>query len=1742
MTHVLNPFADLEVGITKNFTGVSQEEINNTYFEALQSLSPSRWILYETTISLDRPDDFNDQRQIYRSLLRHARLKKIRGGSIQVTAPAGYGKSALMKLVSQKLRQESSIVIIDNFINSSESQTKSLYGVYASFIHQIISQRPLLFRPVQNLMLEIIGQNLWTEETLRALLLSIFLHSQDVDFLVVIYDFESWSDEVQSWWLEIQDIIPKSCGSVCTFLTGSRKLIEKLTPAKTFPLDLTKKYKQYRDDFIKAKISHLLDRNYGLTSLKDGLGENFKDQIISSAQSFQGSFSVINTYVVYLFQTFKLTSLNAIEKNISDGPATEEKFYEEHIMLVIDLPRNIFYWATQTLSWLLLAARPFRIEELAAATAIGGGYSSISQIRATMSMEMERDLRTHLGAFVAIENQYVRLISPVARKLLSDDVVKEDLFLDNHVRLTLVCLHYLRVVLDNDEPDIWEKCLSQVSYKHQKRIPREPVLEFLDYACQFWPTHFLRIDHPSEHVKKEVARFLNTPKVAQKWFQLHLLCTSLPFSPLSDDDEASAKTDSAKEVASTVTENVELVAAKDTKPTATKEVGSAGTGEPKPTDGPEVEKEIGPTVTTENGQGAEPLTGESTEPLSTDKDEQEVEPKVVEDNDSPEIKEADEEPSAAEIAGYVGLSSILPYLLPSDKAANALKTVHVRRGYSERDVVFWDTSSRSYLECAILNDDDGVVKGLLETDQERITKLFPLHKAALAGRLKTVQVLFNMLDDPAQADQEGQTPLHMAAICGNPNVIRFLIGKDLPEGLQRRTGVANMIDIQNEDDETPLVIATRMGNVNAAKLLAASGVNLKIKDVTGRTAMHYAILNCPQVIEEFLAQDEDVAYIDDNDGCTPLHIAARSGDVHSTSTIVKIVRASGRLIEAVDAYDKQVKTPLHYAAEYGYTEVAEILAREGESRRDKKGRLPAELAAAYGHLTTLKAITRGELGIGDQLLAAASHTGQLLVVEYLLQNKVSPNGAKSSDRIPLSEAASNGHNQVVRTLLRYKANIDLEDSNRRTPLHHAATNGMYDVARTLLSHKANTSEAANINAPDSLRHTPLHCAAKAGKVRVLELLLDKKANARARSTSRETPLHLAVESLEAVEVLLKADVELDARDSLDQTPLHMAVSKECLESAKLLIARGADINARDDEWRFPGYYAIRQNNLSMVKEIFKREPMEKLPDLTWDVLELSVNSNMLDIFKYLIGEFPDAVKMKSTNDRTLFHLAARGNSVEFLTFLHEPGSDVDLPSGSGETPLHEAAAAGQVENMKKLLGWGAKVDKPDHSGDTPLHAAAGQDIVEAVSILLEANAPVDALGSEKQAPLCVAAYSNRLKNVEELLKHGADVNLAGDDGWSALHGAADSLEVTELLVKYNPDINCKTNDQWTPLYLATYWNSPSVVEFLLEAGANPNIADSNGNTAMHRALSCSELKTVKVFLEYDGSNAVDLSKPNVDGLTAIQLAIKYCPSEIVQKLLEKGADYTVKTEDGLSCLGMAIRESSPEKLAFLLAVESPPALGKSWEKKDLVDAYWMIIEKKQAEGLPGLIKKDPSLLNVVSKEGFNGLETYLRRETLKRRDPLLPICFLDLGLDPFKRRDGQKSSFELGLISRRTLGTKFFNACVQKVPEIPSALDFGFRELRIATEVEEPLLWKKLESVKKEAEEETDQDDWRIDHFLYQAAPRLSLAEWSQAALYMPTKTPKALVKLTLWNPPDIYSESRVQILPSKLEAIFEGG
>lgn len=145
----------------------------------------------------------------------------------------------------------------------------------------------------------------------------------------------------------------------------------------------------------------------------------------------------------------------------------------------------------------------------------------------------------------------------------------------------------------------------------------------------------------------------------------------------------------------------------------------------------------------------------------------------------------------------------------------------------------------------------------------------------------------------------------------------------------------------------------------------------------------------------------------------------------------------------------------------------------------------------------------------------------------------------------------------------------------------------------------------------------------------------------------------------------------------------------------------------------------------------------------------------------------------------------------------------------------------------------------DDHGSSPLFYAARDGHVGVAACLLDAGAEVDCRNRGGYTPLYWASTNNREHIVRLLLSRGAVASARGRDGSTALMHA--SLEghvgVLALLLAHHKGCELDAVDTAgrTALWRACAGGHTCAVRLLLEAGADPMVADRKGRTPLQVA-------------------------------------------------------------------------------------------------------------------------------------------------------------------------------------------------------------------------------------------------------------------------------------------------------------------
>jgi ankyrin repeat protein len=144
--------------------------------------------------------------------------------------------------------------------------------------------------------------------------------------------------------------------------------------------------------------------------------------------------------------------------------------------------------------------------------------------------------------------------------------------------------------------------------------------------------------------------------------------------------------------------------------------------------------------------------------------------------------------------------------------------------------------------------------------------------------------------------------------------------------------------------------------------------------------------------------------------------------------------------------------------------------------------------------------------------------------------------------------------------------------------------------------------------------------------------------------------------------------------------------------------------------------------------------------------------------------------------RTALLIATHGNRIEVARALIEAGADVNAKDLINDSPYLYAGARGHLEILKMTLAHGADLNSTNRYGGTALIPAAERGHVDTVRTLIEAGISVDHVNNLGwtallEAIILGAGGERHLQIVELLVKAGADINLADRDGVKPLHHA-----------------------------------------------------------------------------------------------------------------------------------------------------------------------------------------------------------------------------------------------------------------------------------------------------------------------------------------------------------------------------------
>ena len=484
-----------------------------------------------------------------------------------------------------------------------------------------------------------------------------------------------------------------------------------------------------------------------------------------------------------------------------------------------------------------------------------------------------------------------------------------------------------------------------------------------------------------------------------------------------------------------------------------------------------------------------------------------------------------------------------------------------------------------------------------------------------------------------------------------------------------------------------------------------------------------------------------------------------------------------------------------------------------------------------------------------------------LLRSVMLLGVASPSFAQPDDR--LAVAAMQRDLDAVRQLLAERgADVNAPGPNQTPALHWLVRIEEFDLAERLLE------AGADVNQRNGLGLAALAIAIENRDVDMVQLLLAHGADPHTADSAGETPLMLAARSgsPDIVKALLDEGVDVDVQEPhYQQTALMIGVRSKSPEVVALLLDAGADVNLQTPPGEVPRFRLPADVSASKGVGVNwggypphgARNPIggAKTP------LLYSTRTGDLATTKLLVAAGANLEQADADGVTPLLNailnapVAAKPGKVtehmEVAHFLIEQGANINVSDWYGQTPLFAAIDLRNLDVPRPTRDNG--IDREKALGLIETLLERGADPNARVQQVLPVRRWITRLGYLSwvdvtgQTPFLRAAYSGDVTTMKLLVAHGADPNLATFNGTTPLmvaagvnwtvsqtfdEGPEQLLEAVKYAHSLGNDVNAQNALGFAAIHGAANRGSDDIIRWLAENGAQLDIADKVGRTAI----------------------------------------------------------------------------------------------------------------------------------------------------------------------------------------------------------------------------------------------------------------------------------------------------------------------
>ena len=252
----------------------------------------------------------------------------------------------------------------------------------------------------------------------------------------------------------------------------------------------------------------------------------------------------------------------------------------------------------------------------------------------------------------------------------------------------------------------------------------------------------------------------------------------------------------------------------------------------------------------------------------------------------------------------------------------------------------------------------------------------------------------------------------------------------------------------------------------------------------------------------------------------------------------------------------------------------------------------------------------------------------------------------------------------------------------------------------------------------------------------------------------------------------------------------------------------------------------------------------------------------------MIGKEANVDYLEDSSNKTPLMYAAENGYTSIAKALLNSGADAKKVDIHSITALIYASSNGYQDIVKLLVASPIEViNHKDHSSRSALYYSLNNNHFSVAKILIESNANSEQSNGSGVTPMSIALLKNKTSLIQLMLDKGYNINYQTPSTVKHYFYKYDVNSASHVLMQRVYATSCRT----ALMYASSAKEvSQDSLEILVAAGADLDLQDASGDTALMYACRSCQIEKVK-FLVSKGSN---LKIENFSKRTALDVAIK----------------------------------------------------------------------------------------------------------------------------------------------------------------------------------------------------------------------------------------------------------------------------